>query len=309
MKHWPLILAALAAPAGVWTGAQPAEASRAACLLQSDLVMFQHEARGFLEHLRTGNDPAKARQLSHWLEDHPVVTLRVRMRRSGMEVYEPLAIRLVTQQKGLLQVYNRHGNAKAEISAERLGTAALLEEFAARIIPLPCNFAPDQKQTAATPAGIGRIRGISQETAIASSLSVLLLAGGGLFLAERIARRHRRRRRRHPCSLNCSLKRNRQTLRAKLVDISRLGAKLRVWQLPGIPDLASKDEVLAVLPGLEDIPALVTWQNADYIGVKFSKPMAAEDLQALLKLSKKAAAAPAAETEAAAASTPAGLQA
>ncbi|WP_082015788.1 PilZ domain-containing protein [Leisingera sp. ANG-M7] len=308
MKHWPLILAALAASVAAWTGARPAAASRATCLLQSDLVMFQHEARGFLEHLQTGNNPVKARLLQHWLEDHPVVTLRMQMRRSGMEVYEPLAIRLITQQKGLLQVYNRHGIAKAGTSAERLGTATLLEEFAARIIPLPCDFAPQQKNEADTPAGIGRIRGISQETAIASSLSVLLLAGGGLFLAERIARRHRRRRRRHPCLLNCDLKRNRQTLRAKLVDISRMGAKVRVWQLPGIPALSPKDEVMAVFPGLEDIRAQVTWQNADYVGMKFSKPMTAEELQLLLSLSKQTAA-PAAEAESGAHANPVSAQA
>ncbi len=308
MNPWPLILAALAAPVLAWAGAPPAEASRATCLLQSDLVIFQHEARGFLEHLRTGKDPAKARELQHWLEDHPVVTLRMSMRRSGMEMYEPLAMRLITQQKGLLQVYNRHGIAKAETSAERLGTAALLEEFAARIIPLPCDFAPVRKHAANTPSGLGRIRSISQETAIASSVSVLLLGGGFLFLAERIARRHRRRRRRHPCSLNCGLERGGQTLQAKLVDISRLGAKIRVWQLPDIPALSPKDEVMALFPGLEEIRAQVTWQNADYAGVKFSKLMTAEDLQMLLRLSKQTTA-PAAEAETGTSAMPSSVQA
>ncbi|NSY36907.1 PilZ domain-containing protein [Leisingera sp. ANG59] len=305
MKHWPLILAALAAPVAAWIGADPAEASRATCLLQSDLVIFQHEARGFLQHLKTGNNPGKARQLQHWLEDHPVVTLRMNMRRSGMEVYEPLAMRLITQQKGLLQVYNRHGIAKAETSAERLGTAALLEEFAARIIPLPCDFAPERSQPADTPAGMGRITGISQETAIASSLSALALGGGAMFLAERIARRHRRRRRRYPCLLPCSLKTRVQTLRAKLIDISRLGAKIRVWQLPGTPLPRPKSEVTAVLPGIGEVRSQVTWHSADYIGVKFSKSITEADLRVLLDCSKQAAAAPAAQTAAGAQANPA----
>lgn len=309
MKHWPLILAALAAPVAALTGADPVEASRATCLLQSDLVMFQHEARGFLEHLQTGGNPGKARQLQHWLEDHPVVTLRMNMRRAGMEVYEPLAMRLITQQKGLLQVYNRHGIAKAETSAERLGTAALLEEFAARIIPLPCDFSPEQDQAADTRAGMGRIRGISQETAIASSLSALLLGGGAMFLAERIARRHRRRRRRYPCSLPCSLKSKRQMMRAKLVDISRMGAKIRVWQLPGTPALSPKDEILAIFPGLEEIRSHVTWHSADYVGVKFSKPMTEEDLRTLLNWSKQAAVPPEEGAEAGANASPVRAQA
>ncbi|MEW2913350.1 PilZ domain-containing protein [Leisingera sp. JC11] len=295
MKHWPMILAALAAPVAVWTLADRAAASQATCMLQSDLVIFQHEARGFLEHLRTGNDPGKATRLQHWLEDHPVVTLRMQMRQAGMALYEPLAMRLLTQQKGLLQVYSRHGSAKAETSAERLGTAALLEEFAARIISLPCKYDPDQEQVADRAAGIARIKGISQETALASSLSALVLGCGGLILAERVARRHRRRRRRYPCPLPCSLKANRQMLRAELVDISRMGAKIRVWQLPGTPLPPPRSEVMAILPGVEEIRAQVTWQSADCVGVKFSEPVTGEDLRTLLNRSKQAAtAAPAA---------------
>lgn len=299
MKHWPSILAALAAPVAVWIGAGQAEASRHACELQSDLVIFQHEARGFLQHLRTGNNPRTARQLAHWLEEHPVVSLRMQMQRTGMEAYEPLAVRLVTQQKGLLRVYNMHGTAKAGTSAERLGTAALLEEFAARIIPLPCDYAAEKESTADTAAGMGRIRGISQETAIAGSLSALFLGGGAMFLAERVARRHRRRRRRYPCSLPCSLQTRSQLLRGKLVDISRMGAKIRVWHLPGTALPSPKKEITAILPGVGETRAQVTWQSADYVGVKFSKPMSGEDLRALLTWSKQAAArgAPAAEAE------------
>ncbi|KIC25363.1 MULTISPECIES: PilZ domain-containing protein [unclassified Leisingera] len=288
MKHWPLILVALAAPAALWCSAGRAEASRPTCVLQSDLVIFQHEARQFLEYLRTGNGPRAARQLEHWLEDHPDVTLRMQMRRAGMDAYEPLAMRLITQQKGLLQVYNRHGQAKAEVSAQRLGTSALLEEFAARIIPLPCDYAPEKESSADTAAGMGRIRGISQETAIAGSLSALVLGGGGMFLAERVARRHRRRRRRYPCSLPCSLKTPAQMLRAKLVDISRMGAKIRIWQLPGTPLPPPKKDVIAVFPGVGEIRAQVTWQSADYVGVKFLKPMTAEELRSLLNWSKQA---------------------
>lgn len=296
MKHWPILLALLAAPAALLTDAGAAAASRATCMLQSDLVMFQHEARGFLEHLRTGNDPGKARQLQHWLEDHPVVSLRMSMRRAGMEMYEPLATRLITQQKGLLEVYRRQGQAKAETSAKRLGTAALLEEFAARIIPLPCDFSPERAQTADRASGMGPVRGISQETAVVSSLSALLLASGGLLLAERLARRHRRRRRRFPCSLPCSLKSGSLLLRAKLVDISRMGAKIRVWHLPGTPLPASKCEVTVTFPELGDIRAQVTWQSADYVGLKFSRQITGENLRTLRSWSKRTeTGAPAAE--------------
>lgn len=270
------------------------EASRATCMLQSDLVVLQHEARGFLEYLKTGTGPAQARQLRHWLEDHPAVDLRMRLRRSGMEAYEPITLRVISQQKSLLEIYRLHGVSKAEASAGRLGAAALLEEFAGRVIPLPCDFVPLENQRADTATGLGRIKGLSQETAIASTVLVVLLGAAGAVLAERIARLQRRRRRRHPCALPCTLLCGPYRLPAKLVDVSRLGAKVRIWDRSGTPLTAMRREVKAMLPELGEVAAQVPWQTSDYIGLKFTKPLSQDQLRALLKWTPKTAVQPAA---------------
>lgn len=294
MKHWPIIFAALAAPAAVLSDTGAAAAARPTCLLQSDLVMLQHEARGFLEFLKSGADPAEARQLEHWLDDHPEVALSMQLRRTGMEGFEPITMQLISQQKGLLEIYRQHGLAKAGASAERLEAAALLEEFASRIIPLPCDFTPLENLKDSTAAGMGRIKGLSQETAIASSFLVVVLGAGGAFLAERIARRQRRRRRRHPCSLPCTLQCGPYRLPAKLVDISRLGAKVRIWDRSGTPLTAMRSEIKAMVPVLGEVAAQVPWQTSDYVGLKFTRPLSQEDLQALLRWSPRTAVQPAA---------------
>jgi len=284
MKPWPLILAACLAPAALWGTSGSATASRATCLLQSELVILQYKARGFLDFLDTGRDSGRARELRHWMEDHPAVPLRMKMRRAGMEAYETLTMRVITQQKGLLEVYRIKGLDQAGISAQRLGAQALLEGFADRIIPLPCDFVPQRDLPGETATGMGRLRTISRDTAIASSLIALLVSGAGLFLAERLARKHQRRKQRYPCALVCSLQCGKLQYQAKLVDISRLGAKLRVWHEDGQPLPDTKEDVTITATGTFSLDAQITWKNTDYIGLKFSERLSEQDLHALLKL-------------------------
>ncbi|AHD03039.1 PilZ domain-containing protein [Leisingera methylohalidivorans] len=277
------MIAALIAPAAVCGSAVTAAASsRETCQLQSDLMNFQHEVRGFLEHLQTGRNPHQPMRLLQWMEDHPAVALRTRMRRLGLQSFELLTMRLITQQESLLAEYRLHGQKKAGVSALRFGTSALLDEYANRIIPLPCNYDPQQDVEGSTAAGMGRLPALTPETTVISALLFIMLSGAGLFLAERFARRHRRRRYRHPCSLPCNLHSGQTLLQAKLVDISQLGAKVRVWKNQDKALTGLSRDLTAALPGIGSAGAQITWKNTDYLGLEFTTPLTGEELQILL---------------------------
>ncbi len=283
MRHWPLIIALSIAPAVICGSAGLAAASsRATCMLQSDLTLMQHEMRQFLEFLQSGREDGQARQLRNWMQDHPAVPLRMRMRRAGMGAYEPITMRLITQQKGLLEVYRFHGRERAEISAGRLGAQVLLEEFSSQVIPLPCDFAPTELQTGQAKAGLGQLLPYRRTTAIASTLLALILGAAGLFLAERVTRKRLRLTRRYHCSLPCTLHCNQRRYPAKIVDISRVGAKIRVLEQSQEPQFEIKEDVCVSVPGVASFDAQVLWQNADYFGVKFNAKLLRAELKALL---------------------------
>ncbi|UWQ30407.1 PilZ domain-containing protein [Leisingera sp. M523] len=281
-----MIIALSIAPAVVCGSAGMAAASsRATCMLQSDLALMRHEMREFLDYLRTGQQDGQAKNLRHWMADHPAVPLRMRMRRSGMGAYEPLTMRLITQQKGLLEVYRIHGRERAEVSARRLGARALLENLSRQIVSLPCDFVPKDMQIGQAQANLGPLLPYRRRTAIASSLLALLLAGAGLFLAERVTRKRLRLRRRYHCSLPCTLHCRQRRFPAKIVDISRVGAKIRVLeqpQEPREPQFNIKEAVIASVPGVASFDAQIMWQNADYFGIKFNAKLLRADLKALL---------------------------
>ncbi|WP_323783502.1 PilZ domain-containing protein [Leisingera sp.] len=222
-------------------------------------------------------------RLLQWMEDHPVEALQIRMRRLGMQSFELLTIRLITQQERLLEEYRLHGQQKAGASALRFGTSALLDDYASRIIPLPCNYDPQQDVEGSTAAGMGRLPALSPETTVISSLLfILLLSGAGLLLAQQLARRHRRRQYRHPCSLPCNLLSGQTLLQAKLVDISQMGAKVRVWNNQEKTLSTLSGDLTAALPGIGSAGAQITWKNANYLGLKFTTPLTGEELQTLL---------------------------
>lgn len=274
--------ALLLATGGIAAASTPSS-SRAACMLLSDLVLMQHQMRKFHKMLQTGNDTGEARSLRNWLTNHPRVELRIRLRRAGMQSFERLTLDLITRHKSLLEIHRRHGPGKAAANAKRRGTEALLETYAARIIPLPCNFVPPQDTAGVTPSGLGRLERLPQETVIAGSLLTLVLGAAVAFLLERFTRRRLRLSRRHPCALPCILDSGGHRLEARIVDISRRGAKIRVGleDSQDVPEI--EGDVMVNASGLMQLEAQTIWQNNDYLGVKFSRPLARGQLKKLLK--------------------------
>lgn len=287
MVFKPFALSAAAAltlaAAGPAAAATPSP-SRATCELLSDLVFMQHQMREYHQVLRTGKGSGEAQRLRNWLADHPQVDLRIRLRRAGMHRYERLTLNLITRYKGLLEIHRRHGAEAAAANAKRRRTAALLETYAARIVPLPCNYVPPQDTEGVSLSGIGKLKQLPQEAVIAGSLLTLILGAAAAVLLERLARRRLRLSRRHPCALPCILKSGDFRFEARIVDISRLGAKVRVGLEDGQPVPLIEGEVAAEAAGLLLIEAQATWQNNDYVGIKFSKRLSRGHLKKLLKL-------------------------
>lgn len=274
--------AALALAAGSPAAAAAPTSSRATCMLLSDLALMQYQMRKFHDMLKTGSGTGEARRLHHWLDDHPQVELRIRMRRAGLQNFERATLDLMTRHKGLLEIHRRHGPAKALAEAERLGTDARLQTYAARILPLPCNFAPSEDTPGAALSGLGRLKDLPQEAAIAGSLLTLILGAAAAGLMQRLARRRLRLSRRHPCALPCILDCGGHRFEARIVDISRLGAKVRVGLEDGQPVPLIRGDVTAAVAGLPPIEAQTSRQDHDYVGIKFSRRLARAELKKLL---------------------------
>ncbi|UWQ55406.1 PilZ domain-containing protein [Leisingera caerulea] len=286
MPAKPIIFSAAAAlilALGGTAAAAAPSASRATCMLLSDLVMMQHQMRQFHEMLKTGNDTGEARRLRNWLVDHPQVDLRIRLRRAGMQSYERSTLDLITRYKSLLEIQRRHGRRKAAANAQRRGTETLLQVYAARIVPLPCNYVPPQGTAGAALSGLGKLKRLPQETVIAGSLLTLILGAAAAFVLQRLARRRLRLSRRHPCALPCILKCGDYRFEARIVDISRLGAKVRVGLEDGQTVPAIAGDVTAGVTGLPPLEAQALRQDHDYVGIKFARRLSRGQLKTLLK--------------------------
>ncbi|CUI01018.1 PilZ domain-containing protein [Leisingera aquaemixtae] len=275
--------AALALAAGSPAAAAAPSSSRATCMLLSDLVLMQYQMRKFHDMLKAGTDTGEARRLHHWLSDHPQVDLRIRLRRAGLQNFERSTLDLITRHKGLLEIHRRHGPGKAEAEAKRLGTDARLQSYSARILPLPCNYVPPEDSAGGALSGLGQLKRLPQEAVITGSLLTLILGAAAGVLAQRLARRRLRLSRRHPCALPCFLECGDHRFEARIVDISRLGAKVRVGLEDGQPVPLIKGDVTASVTGLPPIEAQTIRQDHDYVGIKFSSRLARAELKRLRK--------------------------
>lgn len=96
----------------------------------------------------------------------------------------------------------------------------------------------------------------------------LLVTSSTVTLINRHLRRQRRRERRHACALDILLDGGRGPETARVVDLSCLGAKLRLTQTP--PDIGEK-RVLH-LSG-RACTGRVVWANTHFAGINFDRPL------------------------------------
>ncbi|MFY0311438.1 PilZ domain-containing protein [Leisingera sp. D0M16] len=243
---------------------------------------MQHQMRQFHEMLQTGKDTGEAHRLRHWLVDHPQEELRIRMRRSGLQNYELITLDLIDHTEALLEIHLKYGPGKAQADAKLWSTEALLESYAARIIPLPCDFIPPEDARGSSLTGLGKLKQLPQETVIAGSLLSLVLGAAGMILLERLARRRLRRAKRHPCLLPCILVSDGHRFDARIEDVSQLGAKIRVWLDDGKATPLITGKIAAEVCGRMVIEAQTNWQNNNYVGVKFRRRLTRDELKVLL---------------------------
>ncbi|MGR3464297.1 PilZ domain-containing protein [Limimaricola sp.] len=115
-----------------------------------------------------------------------------------------------------------------------------------------------------------------------AGIALLAMAGFGAVLVRLMVGRSQLRARqaqRHVVNLPARVRGDTGEIEARLLDISRLGAKLRV-------DPAFEPEGLTrmmVLFGDREIEAALRWRTTHYLGVQFAKPLSAEAMAPLIQ--------------------------
>lgn len=161
------------------------------------------------------------------------------------------------------------------------GGAAILARLEAQIARHACDHD-------ATGAGAGTEGSAAQTVSwrmpqlARAGLMALVLVGGSagtarLLVAHR--RRGRRQAQRHVVNLPVRLQHEGFECEARLLDISRLGAKLRV----DADDLPDDLDRMMLRMGEREIEAALRWRNAHYLGVQFLKPLSAETMTPLVQ--------------------------
>lgn len=149
---------------------------------------------------------------------------------------------------------------------------------------------PEAEERPGPAAGDG-LAGMRMADLAGLGLGTLVLAGLGTLLGRVLARRNRRRRRqarRHAVNLPARLRAGRSETETRLVDISRLGAKLRLD-----PEF-EPGPLGAVIITLGDrrIGARARWRNRHYVGVQFLRPLPEDAVAPILTLPEPEGAAP-----------------
>ncbi|SDE19616.1 PilZ domain-containing protein [Limimaricola pyoseonensis] len=117
-----------------------------------------------------------------------------------------------------------------------------------------------------------------------AALALTAAAAGAVWLQARLRRRRRRLSRRHPVRLPALMRAGGREAPAMVLDLSRLGAKLRLApDVPGEPATAVEIEI-----GEARLAATIRWRNAHYAGVSFDRPLAEDALAPLLAATRAA---------------------
>ncbi|EYD73807.1 PilZ domain-containing protein [Limimaricola hongkongensis] len=115
-----------------------------------------------------------------------------------------------------------------------------------------------------------------------AGIALLAMAGFGAVLVRLMIGRSQLRARqaqRHVVNLPARVRGDSGEIEARLLDISRLGAKLRVdpaFEPDGL-------EQMMVLFGDREIEAALRWRTTHYLGVQFAKPLSAEAVAPLIR--------------------------
>ncbi|KIC37335.1 PilZ domain-containing protein [Leisingera sp. ANG-M7] len=237
----------------------------ASCPVHQDLSDLNRASAGFLGYLETGQSSYYVQQLNSWIGANPPAPLKQRMRAVGIQQVEAGTLKLMQQNKVLLQILSSQGRQAALEGARHMGIYELQSQYATLVEALPCDQIKEDgfgSKLVAINANDARQRQQIINAGIAW-VSFLVLGGSVLYFLDRIGIRKIRRTKRYPCAVPCVLQTGGRTVQGYLVDLSRAGAKVH-------PNTQCDPSGRVTLRfGGHIVEAQVRWKTADYVGVQF----------------------------------------
>ena len=247
------------------------------CQINSWLVTTYHHSLAFSQSLEQGSPQEAAVTLENHLALFSITSVRLSMRENGLADSEKLINKLIRTQNILLQVFALSGPQKTLLTAAKLGQGQMLDEVQKIVSAMRCPADPTWH-----PAEVGDSLGTSGAAIPASYLTLIILVA--LIVATLLTRqimkysaRKQRQAKRHVCNIHARFLHSNARFDAKIVDISREGAKLRTeTPKPGTVKCS------VILLG-HDTPAQIRWSNKTFTGVTFRHPLSADMLDTLLE--------------------------
>lgn len=113
--------------------------------------------------------------------------------------------------------------------------------------------------------------------AVNGSLGFLALITAGVFFGRIIALRHAKARR-FTCSIETTIPHQGKVIPARIIDISRLGAKITMSDTPPF----ERRQKITIMVNGQPLPCRVAWSNTHVSGIKFRRALTAADFASAL---------------------------
>ena len=248
------------------------------CNVHNKLIKLVLYSEQFLDELATANHPEAPELLGSFLFANPTLVLRAEMARAGLEKFEKQAIKIVTEQKILLDLQRFVGRKNTEQRAIKMRAHQTLAKFRRRIASALCN---SNGSFGYAESNHAENKMLSSQTAVSLLAFFAMLVFALLYLIELRNKIKRRKSKRYPCNLECTYSLSNRAHEAVIVDISCLGAKLKT-------DIeCSPGDTANIKVGNVNLNVHVQWQNPTYMGVNFAKEFPIDILQRILTRSSE----------------------
>lgn len=252
-----------------------AKVDREACNAQDQLFTLMTSTDIFLKFLETGKPANAPEHLQIAILDFDSGNLKQKMMTAGLENALAPTAKLLTNQRKLLNKYIKSGRSGARSLAEQLNAGSQLSAFQKQILPLPCDETERNSQTGAAPLGTSAPFPVGPISVLATLL--LLTLALLLTLMEKRDALKKRRWKRHACVLNCQMVCHGRSMQTQVVDLSQMGAKIRVECECAVGTKLELD-----LPE-KKVSGKVVWRNANYAGLSFNRRLSGSQLKKILE--------------------------
>jgi len=247
---------------------------RVACAVQEQLFRLMTDAGSFLSYIESGSPVSAVEDFEKTLAKFTTGNVRTKLAASGLESTVTQTFSLLSKQRKILDKLKQEGPAAARETALKLRARNQLASFRKQIVPLPCDATERNSRQGANTLSQSESLPIGEISVIAT---VSLLALAAIFtLLDRREKLKKRRWKRHACSLECVTRCADGFHLAQVVDISQVGAKLRIdcTCQPG-------ERIDIGLSGTE-YAAKVIWHNSNFAGIAFRRRISLAQLRKLL---------------------------